>query len=66
MNNLLSKIGLAGSTSIIVTEAVNLDMLWSALITLAISVCSCLAVDGVNWLRAKFREKTKESEKGGD
>lgn len=66
MNTLLTKIGIAGTSSIIITEAVNLDTLWNALIALAVSVCSCLAVDGVNWLRAKLKEKAKESEKGGD
>lgn len=62
MKNLLTKIGVAGTTSIVVTETVNLDLLWNALITLAISICSVLAVEGVNWLKNFIISKTKKNE----
>ena len=71
MNNILAKLGLAGTTSIVVTEAVSLDVLWNALITLAISVLSVLAVEGVallkKYLQKKYSEiKLKDESKSDD
>lgn len=70
MNNLLAKIGVAGSTSIVLTESLNLDALWNALITLAVSICSVLAVEGVSWLKNYIISKTKKVDnvdnKGGE
>ena len=63
MNTLLAKLGVAGTSSVVVTEAVQLDALWSALITLAISIVSVLAVEGVNWLKNYIISKTKKVEK---
>ena len=62
MKNLFTKIGVAGTTSIVITETVNLELLWNALITLAISICSVLAVEGVNWLKNYIISKTKKNE----
>lgn len=65
MNNLLIKIGVAGTTSVALVETINLDPLWNALITLAISIVSVLAVDGIAWLKAfikKHTHKDKEDE----
>lgn len=66
MPNLLTKLGIAGTTSVIVTEAVSLEPLWNALLTLAISIVSVLAVEGVNWLKNKIikhTDKIEEKEK---
>ena len=60
MKNLLVKIGAAFSTSVVVTEAINLDVLWNALITLAVSVLSVLAVEGVDWLRKYIVSKIRQ------
>lgn len=60
MRNLLTKLGLAGTSSLVVTEAVQLDTLWNALITLAVSICSVLAVEGVQWLKSYIKSKTKK------
>lgn len=60
MNTLLTKLGVASTTSVIVTEAVKLDTLWSALISLAISIVSVLAVEGINYLRVFLTSKTKK------
>ena len=62
MNNLFVKLGVACSTSLVVTEAVNLEPLWNALITLALSVVSVLMVEGINWLRMFIKNHTKEKE----
>ena len=69
MNNLLAKIGLAGTTSLALTESLNLDVLYNALITLAVSVCSVLAVEGVAWLKnyiIKHTAKVDKTNKGGE
>lgn len=70
MKNLLAKLGVAGSTSLVLTESLNLDVLWNALITLAVSIASVLAVEGVAWLKSwlvkKINENKAKSEKGGD
>lgn len=69
MNNLLTKLGVASTSSIIVTEAVNLDALWSALISLGVSILSVLAVEGISFLKAWFLKKKKDlddSSKGGN
>ena len=63
MNDLLTKLGLASGSSIVLTEAINLDRLWSALITLCISVLSVLAVDGINLLKSYLRKKKDDVEK---
>ena len=63
----MAKIGLAGTTSLALTESLNLDVLYNALITLAVSICSVLAVEGVNWLKNYIISKTKKvDEKGGE
>lgn len=62
MNNVLVKLGLASTSSIIVTEAVNLEPLWNALITLAISIVSVLSVEGINWLKNYIIKHTKKDE----
>ena len=62
MNNLFVKLGVACSSSLVVTEAVNLEPLWNALITLALSVVSVLMVEGINWLRTFIKNHTKEKE----
>ena len=69
MRYLFQKLGVAGTTSLVVAESVNLEPLWNALITLAISIASVLAVEGVNWLKQYIISKTaknKEDKEGGD
>ena len=63
MPNLFTKIGIAGTTSVIVTEAVSLEPLWNALLTLAISIISVLAVEGVTWLKNKIIKHTDKVDK---
>ena len=57
-NNLLIKLGIACTTSLALTESLNLDVLWNALITLAVSIVTVLTVEGVAWLRAFIKSKT--------
>lgn len=59
MNYIIQKLGLATTTSIIVSEVANLDMLWNALITLGISVVSVLTVEGVALL-TKYIKKLSD------
>lgn len=66
MNSLLSKMGLAGASSLVVAESVNLEPLFSALITLAISIVSVLTVEGINWLKSYIKSKTKKENKKED
>lgn len=60
MNALLTKLGVASTTSVVLTEALNLEALYSALITLAVSVLSVLTVEGINWLRGFIKSKTNK------
>lgn len=62
MKHILAKMGIAGTTSLALTESLNLDTLYNALITLAISVVSVLAVEGVNWLKNYIISKTKKED----
>lgn len=70
MNTTLIKMGVACTSSVMVVEAVNLEPLWNALITLAISIVSVLTVDGIAWLKNKIKkdmEKDKsQKEKEGE
>lgn len=59
MNLLGTKIGVAGTTSVVLTEALSLDSLKSALISLAVAVLSVLTVEGVNWLKNFIVSHTK-------
>ena len=63
MNYIYEKLGLAGASSIVVAETVSLEPLYSALITLALSVVSVLTVEGVNWLKNWIIKKTKKLDK---
>lgn len=62
MTNTLIKLGVACTSSVMVVESVNLEPLWNALITLAISIVSVLTVDGIAWLRTKIKKDTKKDE----
>ena len=62
MNNLLSKLGISVGASLLVTEAVNLEPLWTALITIAVSIITVLTVEGVAWLKSWLKSKTAKSE----
>lgn len=61
MNKLLPKLLLASTASLTVTEAVNLEPLWNALITLAVSLLSVLTIEGIAWLRAWFKARTPKN-----
>lgn len=63
MNDLLTKMGVASVSSVTITEAVNLDRLWSAMITLCVSILSVLAIDGINLLKSYLKKKKDEVEK---
>lgn len=58
MDNLFIKLGVAGTTSIIVTEAVNPAPLLNALITLGVSIVTVLSIEGVAWLKAFIKKHT--------
>lgn len=60
MNNVLAKIGISSTTAIVLTESLNLDLLWNALITLAVSVITVLSIEGVNLLKKYIAKKSKE------
>ena len=62
MNQLFTKLGVAGVTSVAVVESVNLEPLWNALITLAISIVTVLTVDGMEWLKSKIKKDIKKTE----
>ena len=58
MNKLLAKLLVASTASVTVTETVNLEPLWNALITLAVSLVSVLTIEGIAWLRAWLKGHT--------
>lgn len=60
MKQILLKLGIATSSSLALTESLNLDILWNALITLAVSVITVLAIDGVNLLKKYLDKKSKQ------
>ena len=62
MTSLLTKLGVAGTTSLVVCEAVNLEPLYNALITLAVSVVSVLTIEGIQWLKQFIKSHTKKDE----
>ena len=69
MNKLFSKLGVASVTSVTLSEALSLDTLWSALISLGVSIVSVLAVEGVTLLKNYLIKKSKELDdksKGGN
>lgn len=63
MNTTLLKLGVACTSSVMVVEAVNLEPLWNALITLAISIVSVLTVDGIAWLKNKIKKDMEKDKK---
>lgn len=62
MDKIFTKIGIAFGASVAVNEAVNLEPLWTALITLAVSIITVLTVEGVAWLKAWFTAKKSKLE----
>lgn len=62
MNNIFAKLGVAGTTSLVLTETLNLNTIYNALITLAVSILSVLSVEGINYLRKLIVSKTKKLE----
>ena len=60
MNKLFTKIGVASTSSIILTEAVSLDALWSALLSLGVSILSVLAVEGISLLKSWILNKQRQ------
>lgn len=62
MNTLFAKVAISFGASATVAESVKLDSLWTALITLAVSVLTCISVEGVSWLRAYFKAKKAKRE----
>ena len=62
MNNIVAKLGVACTASLVVTESVSLEPLWNALITLGISIISVLAVEGINFLTKFIKYHTKKYE----
>ena len=62
MDRFLNKLIIASGASLVVTENVQLQPLWTALITLAVSLITVLSVEGVAWLRAWFQKKRAKEE----
>lgn len=62
MNNLINKVIIASGASLVVTENVQLQPLWTALITLAVSVITVLTAEGIAWLKAWFNKKKAKEE----
>lgn len=62
MNHIFTKIGVAGTTSLILTESLNLNTIYNALITLAVSVITVLTAEGIAWLKAWFKKKKAKEE----
>ena len=62
MNHIFTKIGVAGTTSLILTESLNLNSIYNALITLAVSVITVLTAEGITWLKAWFKKKKAKEE----
>ena len=62
MKNILEKIAVAGTSSILVSETINLEPLWNALITLGISIISVFAVEGVAWLKSFIKKQIEKNE----
>ena len=63
MNNIVNKLLIASGASLIVTENVNLNPLYTALITLAVSLITVFTYEGVAWLKAWFKAKKAKAEK---
>lgn len=53
----------ACSTSFVVSEAANLDTLWTALITFAVTVVTMVGGEVIKFLVAFFKKKTQDIEK---
>lgn len=62
MDKFLTKLGISFGTSVVIAENVNLQPLWTALITFAVSLITILTVEGGAWLRSYFIKKRKENE----
>ncbi len=62
MNSFLAKLGIATGSAIIISEAVNLDYLWTALITFAVSLITIAGGELIKFLTAFFKKKTKDLE----
>lgn len=62
MDKILSKLFIASGVSLVVTENVNLQPLWTALITLAVSLITVLTYEGVAWLKSWFNKKKAKNE----
>lgn len=62
MNNLFNKLIIASGASLVVTENVQLQPLWTALITLGVSVVTVLTYEGVELLRAWLKKKKAQQE----
>ena len=60
MNKLFTKIGVASTSSIILNEAISLDALWSALLSLGVSIISVLAVEGISLLKSWILNKQRQ------
>lgn len=62
MNHIMTKIGVAGTTSLILSESLNLNTIYNALITLAVSIITVLTAEGIAWLKAWFKKKKAKEE----
>ena len=62
MDKIFTKLFIASGASLVVTENVNLQPLWTALITLAVSLVTVFTYEGVAWLKSWFKKKKAKNE----
>ena len=62
MDKLISRLIVASGASLVVTENVQLEPLWTALITLAVSILTVLGAEGIALLKAWFNKKKAQQE----
>ena len=62
MNSVLAKLGIAIPTSLIVAESLELNSLWTALVSFAVSIITIVGGEIIKFLVAYFKNKTEKLE----
>lgn len=62
MTSVLAKLGIAIPTSLIVAESLELNSLWTALVSFAVSVITIVGGEIIKFLVAYFKNKTEKLE----
>lgn len=66
MTSVLAKLGVAIPTSVIVAESLELNSLWTALVSFAVSIVTIVGGELIKFLVAWFKKKTQDIEKSSD